>query len=124
MDQSVKAGITKSCGCLLIKEAKKRIPELAKLNMTHGMSQTREYHGWEGMIQRCTNPNDASYPDYGGRGIKVCGRWLESFENFYADTGKKSIGLSIDRINNNGNYEPGNWQWATSSWQRKNQRRK
>ena len=73
------------------------------------------------MIQRCTDPGHKSYKDYGGRGIKVCERWL-TFENFYADMGDPPDGLSIDRKNVNGNYEPGNCRWATPEEQASNRR--
>jgi hypothetical protein len=76
------------------------------------------------MIQRCTNPNEAGYKNYGGRGIRVCDAWLSSFEAFYAHVGPKlSPKLSLDRIDNDGNYEPGNVRWATRSEQRMNRRR-
>jgi hypothetical protein len=73
------------------------------------------------MLQRCLNPNHPSYDNYGGRGITVCEDWL-SFENFYADMLDPPDGMSIDRINNDGNYEPGNCKWSTASEQARNQR--
>jgi hypothetical protein len=73
------------------------------------------------MRTRCLNPQHRQYPDYGGRGVTVCERWL-IFENFYADMGDPPDGLSIDRIDNNGNYEPNNCRWASPSVQRANQR--
>lgn len=83
--------------------------------------ETPEYRSWHAMIQRCTNPKTIRWARYGGRGIKVCQRWLNSFENFLADMGLKpepKHRYSIDRYpNNDGNYEPGNCRWATWSQQ-------
>jgi hypothetical protein len=89
---------------------------------TTGRAGTSTYYIWAAMIQRCTNPRCAAWKDYGGRGISVCARWRESFENFLADMGEKPEGLSIDRTNNDGNYEPGNCRWATASEQARNKR--
>lgn len=74
------------------------------------------------MIHRCHNPGSVSFKDYGGRGIKVCARWQESFENFLADVGQRPSGMTLDRINTNGNYEPGNVWWATRRQQHHNRR--
>jgi hypothetical protein len=74
------------------------------------------------MIERCTNPHDTDWKNYGGRGIAVCDRWRHSFEAFLEDMGEKPPGHSIDRINNDGNYEPGNCRWATASEQQHNKR--
>ncbi len=74
------------------------------------------------MKDRCLNPNDKNYKNYGGRGITVCERWMD-FTNFLADMGEKPEGLTLDRINNDGNYEPGNCRWATWKEQRRNQRK-
>lgn len=103
----------KSCGC-------HRSEVTAALNVTHGKSRTRAYRAWGGMIHRCTNQNYPGWEHYGGRGIAVCEHWRTSFENFYADMGDPPAGLSIDRENNNGNYEPGNCRWATALEQRHN----
>lgn len=111
-------GITLSCGCLR-NENSKRLA--ASLNRTHGMSRTRIFHVWDSMLQRCGNPNHKSFPDYGGRGISVCERW-KKFENFFSDMGDPGQGFSIDRIDHNGNYEPGNVRWATSKTQGRNKR--
>lgn len=91
--------------------------------MVHGMCHSPEYLIWNQMIQRCYNKNQYSYNNYGGRGIKVCPRWLDSFVYFHDDMGNKpSIEYSIDRINNDGNYEPSNCRWATKLDQASNRR--
>jgi hypothetical protein len=108
-------GRTKSCGCL-------KLELQAKRSTTHGKSRSPEYYVWNNLVHRCTNPNIKGYPEYGGRGIRVCDRWLK-FENFHADMGDRpSPQHSIDRINNDGNYEPGNCRWATATVQTRNNR--
>lgn len=114
------SGHTQSCGCLM--------SEVIAARLRHGDTRekrTPEYRIWTSMIQRCINPNVRKYPNYGGRGIKVCDRWRYSYQNFLADIGRRpSSKFSIDRINNDGNYEPGNCHWATAKEQRANQRKR
>lgn len=90
------------------------------MKKTHGLSGTSEYLAWYDMMRRCYKPDRPDYKYYGARGISVCERW-HLFENFYADMGK-SNGLTLDRIDVNGNYEPSNCKWSTMSEQQKNRR--
>lgn len=111
------AGIAQSCGCLQREAA-------ARGKFKHGMHNTLEHKIWRGMIQRCTNPKAAKFENYGGRGIRVCAAWMASFEAFYRDVGPRPTpGHSLDRSNNDGNYEPGNVRWATGTEQQSNSRR-
>ena len=117
----LKSGAIQSCKCLKKERG-------IKANTIHGhalkTNKSRTYHSWDHMIQRCTNPKNTSYEYYGGRGISVCTRWLNSFENFLEDMGERPEGTSIDRINNDGNYEPNNCRWATKLEQLQNRRKK
>lgn len=93
----------------------------------HGYYRTPTYSSWQHMKDRCNNPNNTHYNYYGGRGIKVCKRWLDSekgFINFLEDMGERPQGLTLDRIDVNGNYDPSNCKWATRKKQRINQRKK
>lgn len=95
---------------------------LKRINTTHGMTKTTEYNSWKGMIQRCTNPDDPSYKDWGGRGVTVCDRWL-IFSNFLEDMGEKpQPGLTIERKKNNLGYFKENCEWATKMEQSLNRR--
>lgn len=92
------------------------------MKKTHGMSNTDTYHVWQAMKARCTNANNKQWHDYGGRGIIVCPEWLVSFEAFFDSMGECPKGFCIERINNDGNYEPDNCKWASRLDNNKNKR--
>lgn len=115
----LRSGKTKSCGCIARETTAAR-------NLRHGHTVggklSGAFNSWRGIIERCLNRTGKMYENYGGRGITVCDRWM-TFESFLSDMGERPLGCSIDRIDNNGNYEPGNCRWATPSQQSSNTRR-
>lgn len=116
---NLRKGGTKSCGCYSTEM-------LIKRSTKHGHKNDTIYNVWARMKQRCNNPKDPGYADYMGRGIKVCKRWENSFQAFYDDVSKLphfgEKGYSINRIDNDGNYEPGNVEWSTPTEQANNRR--
>jgi hypothetical protein len=115
--QNLRPKHTTSCGCV------KKAVVAKGANSSHGMRRTRIYAGWRAMKDRCLNPNNHAYDRYGGRGITICERWMK-FENFHQDMGDKPAGLTLDRIDNDGNYEPGNCKWSTPAEQARNRRKR
>ena len=115
---SLRSGNTGSCGCM-------RREIAARMKTRHGHARRRglsgTYVSWYAMKDRCLNPNHSSYANYGGRGVRVCERWL-AFEGFLADMGERPSGTSIDRLDSNGGYKPGNCRWADAKTQGRNRR--
>lgn len=117
---NLRSGNTKSCGCLNSEEARKRAA-------THNMSRSRLHRVWEGMKQRCCNPNSARYHQYGGRGITICAEWQNDFQAFYDwamangyDENAPKGQCTIDRIDNDKGYSPDNCRWVDMKTQRNN----
>ena len=113
--ESLRSGMTGSCGCL-------QVDAVLALNTTHGMSKTVEHSAWLEIKRRIFDTTRPGYNNYGGRGISMCADWVDSFETFYKDMGPRPEGYSIDRIDNDGNYEPSNCRWATRTQQNQNSR--
>jgi hypothetical protein len=116
---SLRAGITHSCGCF-------NSDRIAERNLKHGFCNKSIYTTYKGMKQRCYNMNCQAFKNYGGRGIKVCDEWLNDFKAFYDYVSKlphfNEPGFTLDRINNDGDYEPGNVRWASRIEQNTNRR--
>jgi hypothetical protein len=115
MANHLKTNRTTSCGCA-------RAEMLSARRKTHGMTESREYRAWCHMKERCLNPNTEGFEFWGGRGIKVCERWMNSFESFFEDMGACPTGYTLDRRETDGHYEPGNCRWLDIQGQQNNRR--
>ncbi|MEI6532488.1 MAG: hypothetical protein WCO06_01470 [Candidatus Roizmanbacteria bacterium] len=111
--KNLKSGVSQSCGCI-------RSKNLIERNTKHNKRHTKIWRIWQAMKNRCYNKNFTQYERYGGRGIKVCDSWKNEFISFYKDMGNPPVGKTLDRIDNNGNYEPSNCKWSTPREQMRN----
>lgn len=121
---ALRSGAARSCGCIRKETALQNVQAARESPWKeHGLSDTPEHHIWRAIKQRCTNPRNKAFQNYGGRGIQMCQAWMESFEAFLADMGTRPApGLTVERKNNNGHYEPNNCEWATYAKQTANRR--
>ncbi|PWL23066.1 MAG: hypothetical protein DCO99_03535 [Synechococcus sp. XM-24] len=118
----LRTGNKKSCGCLQRETLDKHRHLGPQSQITHGLSNTRDYKRYDAMISRCHNPNHPRFADYGGRGIYVCQRWRDSYVNFLEDMGLRPPGRTLDRVDNDGPYCRSNCLWRTPKQQQANRR--